>query len=152
MNDVVKQILMLLAAFLLGNGGLKLFDIAQKRWEIRYGRKAEKEDQDVAQDDKIDKLERIFSDYVQEQKQFNTQILERFKELEKHDEASRRALKFVLLDRIVYIGHSYIKHGEVSFDERRRLREMHDTYHNDLGGNGDADNVMNAVDELPLSK
>jgi len=58
----------------------------------------------------------------------------------------------ILLDRILYLGQSYIAKGEIDFDDRKRLHAMHDCYHNGLHGNGDADLIMEAVDELPLKK
>ena len=64
--------------------------------------------------------------------------------------AQSEALKYILLDRIMYLGQCYIVAGEVSFDDRKRLRDMHTSYHEKLGGNGDADAVMKAVDALPL--
>lgn len=65
-------------------------------------------------------------------------------------DALRDGLKCDLLDRIIYLGQSYISKGEVSFDDRKRLRDMHTSYHDGLGGNGDADAIMIAVDNLPL--
>ena len=152
MSEFIQKLLLVVAAFVFGAGGLAVLNVIQERWKLRFDHRIAKEEKNDEQDDKIDNLEKMFKDYTIEQKDFNSKILERLGEIEVHDEASRRALKYVLLDRIFYIGHSYIKHGEVTFDERRRLREMHDTYHNDLGGNGDANNVMDAVDELPLAK
>ena len=64
--------------------------------------------------------------------------------------ALKQGLKYVLYDRIRYIGQEYIKQGMVDFDDRRILNEMHQSYHNGLGGNGDLDNLMKAVNCLPL--
>ena len=55
-----------------------------------------------------------------------------------------------MLDRIRHLGQSYIQKGEISFDDRRIFHMMHDAYHDGLGGNGDADLVVEAVDDLPL--
>jgi len=68
------------------------------------------------------------------------------------DAAQSEALKLVLLDRILYLGRSYIAKGEISYDERRRFHLMHKCYHTGLGGNGDADPIVSDVDELPLSR
>jgi hypothetical protein len=59
------------------------------------------------------------------------------------------AMKLIMLDRILYLGRAYIRACKVDADDRRRLCEMHKVYH-DLGGNGDADNIMAAVNELQL--
>lgn len=62
----------------------------------------------------------------------------------------KRALKYVMLDRIRYLGQVYIKSGEIDYDDRRILNEMHGSYHNGLGGNGDLDILMKEVNTLPL--
>ena len=63
--------------------------------------------------------------------------------------ALRTGQKVILLDRIQYLGQCYIFEGEIDFDDRRRLHQMHDAYHT-LGGNGDLNNLMETVDHLPL--
>lgn len=65
--------------------------------------------------------------------------------------AERVALRMILLDRLQYLCRCYIRAGKVDFDDRRRLHKMHDAYHA-LGGNGDLDVLMAAVDELPLDE
>ncbi len=62
----------------------------------------------------------------------------------------KTAMRYVLLDRIRHLGQAYLLAGCVDFDDRRLLREMHEVYHNNLGGNGDLDDLMRQVAELPL--
>lgn len=73
-----------------------------------------------------------------------------------HEDADMKALmagmKWLLFDRIRYLGLKYIEAGEVDFDQRRILREMHTVYHFGLQGNGDLDQLMEAVSKLPLTK
>ena len=69
---------------------------------------------------------------------------------DKNLEALKTGLKWVIYDRIRYLGLKYISEGVVDFDDRRILKEMHNTYHEGLGGNGDLDNLMNEVNRLPL--
>ena len=64
--------------------------------------------------------------------------------------ALQEGQRVILLDRIQYLCRCYIHDGKVDFDDRRRLHKMHDAYHA-LGGNGDLDTLMEAVDELPVS-
>lgn len=78
------------------------------------------------------------------------------KEWKKHTDETIEALaigvRVILMDRIRYLGQEYIKDGEVDFDDRRLLNQMHSVYHNTLGGNGDLDILMKEVDELPLTR
>lgn len=54
------------------------------------------------------------------------------------------------LDKIKYLGLRYIRDGGITYEDRALLHKMHDNYHKELGGNGDLDQIMEAVDELPL--
>lgn len=64
--------------------------------------------------------------------------------------ALKAGLKWVLYDRIRFLGQHYISAGQVDFDDRRILNEMHKSYHDGLGGNGDLDVLMREVNALPL--
>lgn len=98
-----------------------------------------KEDRNEAKNDEVEKLTKLVKDMAELQKEQTTQL-----------DALQDALKCVLLDRVIRLGQNYIGAGEIDFDDRRRLREMHHAYHEGLGGNGDADAIMKAVDALPL--
>lgn len=65
--------------------------------------------------------------------------------------ALKTALKWVMYDRIRYLGQAYIGQKSIDFDDRRILNEMHYCYHNGLGGNGDLDTLMKEVNSLPLN-
>lgn len=54
-------------------------------------------------------------------------------------------------DRIAYLGRGYIRAGEVTFDDRDNLVDMHRLYH-ELGGNGHLDTIMAEVLKLPLKQ
>ena len=62
----------------------------------------------------------------------------------------KAGLKSIMLDRIRYVGQSYIRCGAIDFDDRKILNDMHTSYHN-LGGNSDLDLLMQEVNALPLS-
>lgn len=70
-------------------------------------------------------------------------------EIEKKIQALSTGQMVSLLDRIQYLSRAYIRDGEVDFDDRHRLHQMHDAYHA-LGGNGDLNALMQEVDELKL--
>lgn len=69
---------------------------------------------------------------------------------DKDIEGLKAASKWMLFDRIRYLGLKYTSEGSVDFDDRRVLNEMHHCYHYGLGGNGDLDNLMQEVNKLPL--
>ena len=78
------------------------------------------------------------------------------KEWKKHTDETIESLaigmRVILMDRIRFIGQKYLKEGEIDFDDRRLLNQMHGVYHNNLGGNGDLDILMEEVNDLPLKR
>lgn len=67
-------------------------------------------------------------------------------------DALTEGMKYVLYDRIRFLAQEYISNGEVDFDDRRILGNMHRSYHNGLAGNGDLDILMREVNSLPLKR
>lgn len=159
----MKEVFQAVLVFLCGAGGLAIINVVQERWRWRAERKAHKEDraedkadeQEKIQQEREDMLSAInqnLNDYIQRQDEFNAEFVSRVVELENQNSAQSEGMKFVLLDRILHLGHKYIMEGEVSFDDRKRLGDMHTVYHKRLGGNGDADAIMDGVYSLPLKK
>lgn len=74
------------------------------------------------------------------------------KDMEDKVNALVNADKYIMFDRIRYLGQKYVAEKEVDFDDRRILNQMHDVYHNELGGNGDLKELMDAVNALTLKK
>lgn len=66
------------------------------------------------------------------------------------EDHQNKALRYLMLYIIQERAKQYIKEGRISLDDRRSLHHWHDLYHNGLGGNGDADALMEQVDRLPL--
>ena len=123
MNETLKVILVAVLSGGIGAGVLKLIG---DRLAWKRERKAKKED----------KAEKI--------------TVEDFEKMKADVKAVKEANKFILYDRIRFLALEYIKEGEIDFDDRRILKDMHNSYHYGLGGNGDLDNLMKKVDDLPL--
>ena len=86
-------------------------------------------------------------------------INDRLENIEQKTEDSRKTLesltdgmKYIIYDRIRHIGQAHINAGEIDFDDRRILNNMHHCYHYGLGGNGDLDKLVQEVNNLPLKK
>lgn len=71
---------------------------------------------------------------------------------EDKDAALKQGIKLLLADKIQYLGLRYIEEGEVTFSNKKMLNEMHSVYHNGLGGNGDFDDLMEELNELPIKR
>lgn len=59
------------------------------------------------------------------------------------------AQQVVMLDRIRYLGEKYIAAGEIRLADKLNLKAMYKAFKK-LGGNGDADPIMEEVDRLPV--
>lgn len=66
------------------------------------------------------------------------------------ESAERKSLRYIMLYIIQERGKEMLSEGKATIEEKRSLRQWHDVYHKGLGGNGDADKLMEAVDTLPL--
>ena len=139
MSDFWKTVITISISFIFGGGGLALIELLREKWKFKAERQAVKEDRKEQKDDELSKLSKQVEELSLKESE-TAKMLSILKD----------AQKCILLDRIMYLGQVYIKAGEIDFDDRRRLREMHKAYHNGLNGNGDADAIMKAVDELPL--
>lgn len=71
---------------------------------------------------------------------------------DKHDDkmdAVVNGLKVLTVDRVRYLGKSYISDREVSLEDKENLEEMYRAY-KALGGNGHLETVMAEVERLPV--
>ena len=66
-------------------------------------------------------------------------------------DAQEKALRYLMLYVIQERAKQHIKDKCITLEERRALHHWHNLYHNELGGNGDADALMAQVDLLPLN-
>lgn len=59
------------------------------------------------------------------------------------------AQKVLMIDRVRWLGESYIIRGYITLDEKESLAEMYEAYKR-LGGNGHLKTVMEEVHRLPV--
>lgn len=97
-------------------------------------------------------IARRYERRVRKEAQAERNIEQRLTTMEVQNTAQSEALKYILYDRIRYLGQEYINDGEIDFDDRRILNAMHEAYHDGLHGNGDLDNLMRDVNALPLKR
>lgn len=81
---------------------------------------------------------------------FTQFLISRHDKKKDKDSAEREALRYLMLYIIQERAKELILKGKATTDEKRQLRQWHTVYHAGLEGNGDADNLMEAVDKLPL--
>jgi hypothetical protein len=65
-------------------------------------------------------------------------------------DAKSKALRYIMLYIIQERAKQHIRDNSITLEERRSLHHWHDLYHYGLGGNGDADSLMQQVDHLNI--
>ena len=148
--EMSESILIALIGVIGGTFGTAIVNAVNERWKVKQCRKAALEDKQEEKQDKTDEITAEFHEFKEEEAAVHKGCADKFDSIEEQNSALAKGLKVILLDRILYLGQRYIADGEVSFEDRRILHLMHDVYHDELNGNGDADLVMTAVDKLPL--
>lgn len=123
----------IILSFLSGGVGVALVGGLFELLLWRKKRGAEKEDREAEKDE-----------------QLLVKIQEQLAELEKQISALTESQRYATYDRIRYLGQRYLDAGEIDFDDRRVFNQLHDSYHNKLGGNGDLDKLMEEVNNLRL--
>ena len=75
---------------------------------------------------------------------------EEIKRVKQRVDALYKADRIQMYDRIKHLGKAYIANGVIAADELEDLIDMHKCYHDDLGGNGFLDSIMEQVHRLPI--
>ena len=123
---------------ILGSSALTvLLNNLHDRWKIKQERKNSKEDKQEAKEDIVDDLQ-IATD-SQEKKIEALEIL---------SSNMAEALKYLLLDKILFLGSKYIRRNSITMEERKIIKAMYSVYHDGLEGNGDADFIMKGVEAI----
>jgi len=139
-------------AILSGGAFAAIIEGVIKGIQWKRERKAVKEDRAEEKADKTGEIEKALAEAKKSSEDGDRKLQEQLNKTAEKQDAIAEGVRLMLLDRILYLGKSYISDGEISYDDRRRFHQMHDCYHKGLGGNGDADLIVEAVDELQLNK
>lgn len=122
-----------LKSFLSGASGAALLAGLFGVWQWYLNRKAKKED------------------WQAEQKVINCQDQSKqLEDLKNNVNALYKANRIQMYDRIKHLGKSYISQRQISAEDLEDLIDMHKCYHDDLGGNGFLDEIMEQVRHLPI--
>ena len=111
----------ILISILPGGAGAAEIEGVREAISWRRNRKASREDKAEEK-----------QEYEQRQADLKTEA--RLSSIEKKMDAQNEAMKYVLYDRIRFLGQAYIDAGEIDFDDRRILNNMHHSYHFGLLG------------------
>ena len=73
---------------------------------------------------------------------------EEYQQMKSDINALKIAMRIHMKDRVRYLAQKHIASCEISFNDRANIIEMHDCYHNALGGNGELDDLMSLLKKL----
>lgn len=77
-------------------------------------------------------------------------LIQRRDKKNEKESVERQALRYIMLYIIQERAKEMLAEGKTSVEELRVLRQWHQVYHEGLGGNGDADELMKSVGRLPM--
>lgn len=103
-------------------------------------------------DKKVENEEKSIQDILQLQQDSIDKLSEKIDKVQSQIDATVQHDKIILRDKIKYLISKYIEYGEITLDERQAIHHMWDIYHYGLGGNGDLDDWMTILDEIPLKE
>lgn len=72
-------------------------------------------------------------------------------ERRKANDGVQEGVRLLLYDRIKYLAKRHIAAGQISAEDLEDIMHMWQCYHGPLGGNGYLDNLMAAVNRLPIT-
>ena len=109
-------------------------------------RKAKKNDDNKEEKNELEE----FRDLLKEQQEFLTKMTNTVSGLQKKLDIYLNDYKIILKDKIKYLVYKYLEIGEISIEEKQAIQHMWSTYHYDLEGNGDLDEIMEVLDKIPI--
>lgn len=134
----ILEFIIAVFSIILGSSALTVaLNNIQKRWELKQERKNTVEDRKEEKENTVNDLRHDTESQE-----------ERLKILELQSKFISEGIKYLLLDKILFLGAKYVRRNSISMEERKILREMHRVYHEGLHGNGDADFIMGKVEEI----
>ena len=101
-------------------------------------------------DDKKENIESEINEKLESQQKSIDKLSEKIDKVQDQMKATVAHDKIILDDKIRYLITKYLEYGEITLDERQAIHHMWDIYHYGLGGNGDLDEWMALLDEIPL--
>lgn len=95
-----------------------------------------------------EKLDKILTKHQQAIDKLTTSV----DNLDKKLNVIAESYKIILKDKIHYLVFKYIEYGEITLSEKHAIQHMWNMYHFELGGNGDLDDEMQLLDEIPVKE
>lgn len=102
------------------------------------------------QDDEKENIEEQRDLMCQQQRECMEKILDVVEKMAAKMNASIENDKIILRDKIHYLVLKYVDIGEITLDEKQAIHHMWNIYHYDLGGNGDLDDEMDMLENIPV--
>lgn len=75
---------------------------------------------------------------------------EKKKTSDKRIDALVAAQQVMMIDRVRYLGATYIREGKISLSDKENITSMYHAY-KDLGGNGHLETVMREIEQLDVT-
>lgn len=116
----------------------------------RLNRKAKLKDEAVAIEREENTTEKQILEHIAQQNTSIKLLSESQDKFQSTLESFLKSEKTLLRDKIRYLVFKYIEYGEITLDEKNAIKHMWHIYHFEWGGNGDLDDVMQMLEDVPV--
>lgn len=116
-------------------------------------RKAKKSDDADGENSKLTKLEEkvdSITETLEDQNKADEKLAETLDKLAVSIDISLSSSQLLMKDKIKQLTLKYLARGSVSYSEREDVHKMWEMYHYKLNGNGDLNQLMQDLNNLPL--
>lgn len=119
-------------------------------WTWKANKKAKDEDKKDDLEERVKNIEECRDNISKNIIGLSDKLDEAMKNQAKLAEDIKYSNQLLMRDRIKSLAQDYLKRETISFEDRKLIHDMWDTYHTIWGGNGDLNLLMEAIDELQL--
>ena len=114
------------------------------------GKKERDNDKKDTLEDRVAKMEVCTKNVAENVEEMHNKLDTALAEQSKLLASIRHSEQLLMRDRIKSLAQEKLRQESISYEDRKLLHDMWDAYHNDWGGNGDLNLIMEAIDELTL--
>ena len=117
----------------------------KRKWEVKDRSDSDKKTIEEKLDDLAEGQAQLEENFSILSAEFSKETTE----TESETRGLRAGVREMLYDRIKHLGRKYIEAGQVREEDYNSINRMWTVYHDELGGNGFLDGVMDKIEELP---
>ena len=138
------EVLKLIGSALVAASATLISLYLKRKWEKQDKSDEKKE----AEENKIDKIATDLNALGGKVDRLSNEFIKEIVDIRSQDTSLQSGLREILYDRIKSLSRKYIEANKIREEEYNSLQRMWKVYHEELGGNGYLDGVMQDIEKL----